>query len=443
MLLGFAGRLQHVFDDAAAIGGQARVVDLADGKAADQGLVEQVLVVARGRRLLFQRAPLAAVDAAPAPHRQPPHRRQFGDDVEPRADVLRALGVVGRRGEHRVRPALRAVATGAVERVDRDAEYVGFAADFVQRDQPLVTVIGGVLDALGRHRRRVLLQSLRERAVAAQQLGRRARRQIAEQHAADEVEHARVGGTTTSPRAADRPVDVTAVLRARLLDHVGAVDGEAGDDFGQCQAQRVQREITRPAIGARQPQQRVGQHGELAGQARGHDDAPAAVGELLEILGLVADEGAPGAVDPRPGARVDEQAVDDVGEAVAGRAVQRPVRRQLLVRGSDLLGQDVEGPGTGVAAGCRARLADQLCVALLQPAEIGSRVEQAVGMVDAQAVDLAAGDQIEHQPVRRVEDLGTLHPQCGQFVDVEEAAVVDLVGGDAPVGQPVRLLLDQ
>ncbi len=64
-------------------------------------------------------------------------------------------------------------------------------------------------------------------------------------------------------------------------------------------------------------------------------------------------------------------------------------------------------------------------------------------MVDAQAVDLAAGDEIEHQPVRRVEHLGALHAQRGQLVDVEEAAVVDLVGGDAPVGQPVGLLLDQ
>ena len=41
------------------------------------------------------------------------------------------------------------------------------------------------------------------------------------------------------------------------------------------------------------------------------------------------------------------------------------------------------------------------------------------------------------------EDLGQLHADGRQLVDVEEAAVVDFLGGDPPEGQPVGLPLDQ
>ena len=61
-------------------------------------------------------------------------------------------------------------------------------------------------------------------------------------------------------------------------------------------------------------------------------------------------------------------------------------------------------------------------------------------MIDAKSTDLALADQAEGELVAGGEDLGALHPDGGQMVDVEETAVVDLVAGHAPVGQPVRLI---
>ena len=64
-------------------------------------------------------------------------------------------------------------------------------------------------------------------------------------------------------------------------------------------------------------------------------------------------------------------------------------------------------------------------------------------MVDAQAVDRPVGSQLQHQPVRRLEDLVALLAQRGESVDVEEAPVVDLVAGHTPVRQTVGLGVDQ
>ena len=45
--------------------------------------------------------------------------------------------------------------------------------------------------------------------------------------------------------------------------------------------------------------------------------------------------------------------------------------------------------------------------------------------------------------MRGVEDLGVLHADRGQLVDVEESAIVDLVGGRPPVGEAIGLCLEQ
>ena len=64
-------------------------------------------------------------------------------------------------------------------------------------------------------------------------------------------------------------------------------------------------------------------------------------------------------------------------------------------------------------------------------------------MIDAEAVDLPARRQVEHQPVRRVEHFRVLDPESCQVVDVEEAPVVDLLGGNAPERKPVGLCFEQ
>ena len=79
----------------------------------------------------------------------------------------------------------------------------------------------------------------------------------------------------------------------------------------------------------------------------------------------------------------------------------------------------------------------------MQPPEVAGRIPQAIGVIDAQAADLAFGQQPEHQLMGRLEHLGAIHANGGQVVHIEKAPVVDLLGRDAPVAQAVGLPLDQ
>ncbi len=66
----------------------------------------------------------------------------------------------------------------------------------------------------------------------------------------------------------------------------------------------------------------------------------------------------------------------------------------------------------------------------MQALEVAGRVGETVGVVDAQAVDHAFADQVEHLAVRQLEDLGILDAHAGEIVDVEEAPVVAGLGID-------------
>ena len=76
----------------------------------------------------------------------------------------------------------------------------------------------------------------------------------------------------------------------------------------------------------------------------------------------------------------------------------------------------------------------------LEAEEVLAGGVETVRMVHPEAGDLAFADETEDQLVTRREDLGALHADGGQIVDVEEAPVVDLVASYPPVGQPVGLL---
>ena len=75
-----------------------------------------------------------------------------------------SLRVVGRRREQ---AAGRAREVRLVEALDREREAAGVAADLVQRDEAVPAVEGRVLDALGVHGRRRLLEADDERVVPA------------------------------------------------------------------------------------------------------------------------------------------------------------------------------------------------------------------------------------------------------------------------------------
>jgi hypothetical protein len=64
-------------------------------------------------------------------------------------------------------------------------------------------------------------------------------------------------------------------------------------------------------------------------------------------------------------------------------------------------------------------------------------------MIDAQAVEQAGGNPVEHQAVRVLEHLLVFHPQADQRVDVEEAAVAKVTAGAAPPRQAIALRLQQ
>ena len=120
--------------------------------------------------------------------------------------------------------------------------------------------------------------------------------------------------------------------------------------------------------------------------------------------------------------RVEEEPVDLVEEAVAGRAVHLPVVTQAFAAGEDLLRDHIQ----------RRVLACLVARELLQPPEVGLRIEQPVGMIEPKGMNLSLAQPAADQLVCRFEDDLVLHAHAGQIVHVEEAPVVDLVHGGAP-----------
>ena len=109
-------------------------------------------------------------------------------------------------------------------------------------------------------------------------------------------------------------------------------------------------------------------------------------------------------------ARIDEQRVHLVHEAVARLAVNGPRVRQPLVRREDLLDDDVRR----APARRRARVRSASPRGGLQALEIASRIGEAVGMVDAQAVRLALREELQHPAMRGGEDVVALGAQSLQ-----------------------------
>ena len=71
------------------------------------------------------------------------------------------------------------------------------------------------------------------------------------------------------------------------------------------------------------------------------------------------------------------------------------------------------------------------------------RVAQAVDVVEAQALQVAGGDQARHQRMNGAEGRRVFHAQAGEIVDVEEAPVVHRRHRHAPIGDAVMLALEQ
>ena len=70
-------------------------------------------------------------------------------------------------------------------------------------------------------------------------------------------------------------------------------------------------------------------------------------------------------------------------------------------------------------------------------------IAQAVGMVDADAIEHAALQPLENQRVGFFEDVLALDAQADERVDVEEASVAELLIGSLPVGKAIVLLVEE
>ena len=131
----------------------------------------------------------------------------------------------------------------------------------------------------------------------------------------------------------------------------------------------------------------------------------------------------PGVLQGGGDGRVDQGVGDHLGGVVPGGAVAGPVRQRLVAL-EDLLDPDRGARPQGGA----------------QPHEVALRVGEAVGVVDAVALDDPALVEVDQHPVGGVEDVRQLDAHGDQAVHVEEPAVVEHVVALAPAGQDVVLL---
>jgi hypothetical protein len=123
------------------------------------------------------------------------------------------------------------------------------AADFVERNKPVVDVKRCVLDPLGGDGRRDLLELPGEFPLRLARAGLGSE----EQGVADEIEDRAIRLRISRNRLLDRTVDDLHIRIAyALVVDIRPVDREACDDLAQCVTQCVVREVARaPARAAR------------------------------------------------------------------------------------------------------------------------------------------------------------------------------------------------
>src|SRR5690606_36548392 len=78
----------------------------------------------------------------------------------------------------------------------------------------------------------------------------------------------------------------------------------------------------------------------------------------------------------------------------------------------------------------------------MQPFEILERIVQPVDMIDANAVENARVEPLEHPRVKIAEDLFALGPHADQRVDIEEPPITELAARDLPIREPAMLPVD-
>ena len=317
--------------------------------------------------------------------------------------------------------------------LDAGAEVLRIEAHVIARQQHAGAIQRGVLHGLGGHRRGQLLEA-RERLGA--QTPRTARRQCTQEGAAKPVVEMWQQGPVSFGQGLPRAVQCLLKEAPILLGTaaglgVSAIHREVHDQLTQRSANGAEGQVAGGDVVTGDVQQTLGDFLQITGQRTFQHQAPCLLDFLLERCRPPALR-LPQLAERQFAMRVVLQQRHLVHELVTGSAVHRPFLRQLFTSAENLLHEDREG-----------RIAAQLPDASAQPAAIGTRVGQAVDVIDAQAVDQAALDQLEDLGVRLFEYLSMLDAQRTQFVDIEKPSPVYVVRCGTPAGDAVMLTFEQ
>ena len=156
-----------------------------------------------------------------------------------------------------------------VERGHADPELLRFAADFIERGQPVEDVKRRVLQSLGHDRPGALLKLENKVRVLGSRFLIEVFRETKEQNVAQEIEDRFFDRRVATlgrrrPRARSRR-DLPRSPVASAVE-VSAINRETGDGLAHGAGERIEREIAEPAILFRKPIEHVAENVDVVGQ---------------------------------------------------------------------------------------------------------------------------------------------------------------------------------
>src|SRR5438034_684759 len=225
-----------------------------------------------------------------------------------------------------------------------EAEKLRFAADFVQRSQPVVDIRNRVLQSLCHDRSGELLKLENELRVRGTLLFVEVFRKTKEQKIEQEIKDRFFDCGIATFRRRHRALDHRAIFLAHWFPwfEISSIDGETGDRFAHRARQSFQGVVAKPTVLLRQPINHVAENVDFVGQRNAHDQSLLRVNEMAEME-RVTDESLENFGDGAFRVVIDQHARDLIGEIVAGGAVDWPVLRQLFVAGQNFFDDQING----------------------------------------------------------------------------------------------------
>ena len=251
---------------------------------AEQRLVKQILFVGIGCGLALDFATMFAIHRLPAARGAAPFLRQFGERGETGAHVFAALRVMRRSRQQAMRERREPRGVLLMKSLDGRPLRVGFAADFVQRDESVENIERRVLDPLRRDRSRGLLELEHERA-AQFFIDRMCVFRRRQKHVTQELEDRALQRRIAPSREREGAQDHARIRLVRGLRgiEVTAIHREARDDFAHRRRERVQREIAIPAMAFRNAIEQRAERVHFARHRRLHYELLTAIRHFAEI----------------------------------------------------------------------------------------------------------------------------------------------------------------